>query len=251
MTGEAQAKPRGGPALHWWRLKRSLSRRWREFRLPRGFERLGTRYGGWWVYAPAVRRDPLLIDCGLGFDLSFPEAFLGRFGGRAIGVDPSPAALEYARAHLPARMELRAAAMWREANRTLAFHLPRPAAELPRGADAVSGSLLASHSYAGGETVEARTTSLEALLAEARRDECDVLKLDIEGAEYEVLEALCASGAIRRARQVLAEFHHGWTEHPLGHTLALAARIEAAGFVLAYTENRNYFFLRRDAAHGH
>ena len=247
--GEPSAKPRGGPALQWWRLKRSLGRRWREWRMPHGFQRLGTRYGGWWVYGPSIGRDPLLIDCGLGFDLSFPEAFLRRFGGRAIGVDPNPRALEYARTHRPANMEVRAAALWGEAGRTLEFHMPRRAEHLPQGADGVSGSLLASHAYAGEERIAVRTTSLEELLAQAGRAECDVLKLDVEGAEYEVLAALCASGAIRRARQVLAEFHHGWTEHPLEHTQALAAKIEAAGFELAHTENRNYLFVRRDTRH--
>jgi len=246
---DADVKPRCGMALNWWRLKRSVGRRWREWRLPRGFERLGTKYGGWWIYVPAIGRDPLLVDCGLGFDISFPAAFLRRFGGRVIGVDPNPRAIEYAKAHCPAGMEVRDAAIWSEAGQTLSFHLPRPAAELPQGADGVSGSLLASHAYAGAEELTVRTTSLAEILAAAGRTECDVLKFDVEGAEYEVLAALCASGEIRRARQLLAEFHHGWTEHPLEHTQELAAKIVAAGFELAHTENRNYIFVRRGAEH--
>ena len=51
---------------HWNRLKRSLGRRWKEWRLPRGYQRLGTRYGGWWVDTRLVGPQPLLIDCGLG-----------------------------------------------------------------------------------------------------------------------------------------------------------------------------------------
>ena len=249
--GEASAKPRGAVALQWWRLKRSLGRRWREWQLPRGFERLGTKYGGWWIYSPAIGRNPLLLDCGLGFDISFSVDFLRRFGGRVIGVDPNPQALQYAKEHCPAAgMEILAAALWSEAGRTLSFHMPRASEELPPGADGVSGSLLASHAYAGEAQFPVRTTSFAELLAAAGREECDVLKLDIEGAEYEVLEALCASGVIRRARQVLAEFHHGWTEHPLEHTLEAAARLESAGFRLAHTENRNYLFVRRDVEHG-
>jgi FkbM family methyltransferase len=247
----ADKKPEAPLAKQWWRLKRSLRRRWREWRLPRGYQRLGTRYGGWWLYAPAVGADPLLVDCGLGRDISFPVAFLERFGGQVIGIDPNPAALEYCNAHRPSGMEVRAQAVWTEPGRTLTFHMPRPREQLPQGADGVSGSLLESHSYAGGPSLSVPTTSFTEILASAKRSECDVLKLDIEGAEYEVLEALCASGAIRRARQVLVEFHHGWTEHPLQHTLDMAARIEASGFDLAYAENRNYLFVRRDLARGH
>lgn len=243
----APPKPEGRLALHWWRLKRSLGRRWREWRLPRGFERLGTRYGGWWIFAPAIGTDPLLVDCGLGKDISFPVAFLQRFGGRAIGIDPNPVALEYSRAHAPKGMEVRAQAFWHEAGRELQFHMPRPAELLPEGADGVSGSLLASHSYAGGAALAVRTTSLGEILAAAGREECDVLKLDIEGAEYDVLEALCRSGEIRRARQLLVEFHHGWTERTLQDTRDAIARVQASGFELSHTEDRNAAFLRRDA----
>src|SRR5690348_10113971 len=112
---EQSEKPTAPIPLHWWRLKRSLGRRWREWRLPRGYERLGTRYGGWWIYAPAVGKDPLLVDCGLGVDISFPAAFLARFGGRVVGIDPNPMAIEYSAAHAPRGMEVRQRAFWHEA----------------------------------------------------------------------------------------------------------------------------------------
>jgi len=232
--------------LHWWRLKRSIGRRWREWRLPRGFERLGTKYGGWWVFAPAIVRKPLLVDCGLGKDISFPAAFLERFGGRVVGIDPNPAAIEYSRAHCPRGMEVRGEAFWTEPGKQLTFHLPRPLDELPEGADGVSGSLLATHSYAGPGTLSVRTTSLVEVLSQCESRECDVLKLDIEGAEYAVLDALCRTGEIRRARQLLVEFHHHCTDHTIEDTLNAISRIEASGFSLRHTEDRNGVFLRRD-----
>ena len=237
-------KPAKGFALHWWRLERSLGRRWREWRLPRGFERLGTRYGGWWVYAPAVGQQPLLVDCGLGVDISFPVAFLQRFGGDVVGVDPNPASLSYVEAHRPQAMRVRPEAFWSEAGRELTFHLPRPPEELPQGADGVSGSLLGSHSYAGTATRTVRTTALGEILHDAGRAECDVLKLDVEGAEYEVLAALCRSGEVRRARQLLVEYHHHCTDRTLADTERSMALVEAAGFKVAHTEDRNCVFLR-------
>lgn len=242
-------KPEGLIPKHWWRLKRSVGRRWREWRLPRGFERLGTKYGGWWVFGPAVREDPLLIDCGLGRDISFPVAFLARFGGQVIGIDPNPAAIEYARAHAPAAMEIRTAAFWITPGETISFHMPRPPEQLPPGADGVSGSLLGSHSYASDVSLQVPTTSLDAVLASAGREDCDVLKLDIEGAEYDVIDALCSSGELQRARQLLVEYHHHCTDRSLQDTLASVARIEASGFVQCHSEDRNCVFLRRDLAH--
>lgn len=235
-----------GAKKHWQRLKRSLGRRWREWRLPRGYERLGTRYGGWWLDRRALGKNPLLVDCGLGLDISFPTAFLARFGGTVIGIDPNPASIAYCEARKPPGMTVLARAFWPEAGRRLRFHLPRPPEQLPKGADGVSGSLLGSHSYAGEEAVEVLTTSLAEVLREAGREECDILKLDIEGAEYEVLADLCRTGMIRKARQVLIEFHHHCTDHSLEDTLNAAAAVRASGFALLHTEDRNYIFRRAD-----
>jgi len=234
---------------HWNRLKRSLGRRWKEWRLPRGYQRLGTRYGGWWVDTRLVGPQPLLIDCGLGEDISFPAAFLQRFAGaHVIGVDPNPRSLAYCRAHCPPGMEILANAFWTTAGENITFHLPRGQDQLPKGADGVSGSLDASHEYVeGGERIETQTVDLDALLARAGRKDCDILKLDVEGAEYALLEALVASGRIHAARQVLVEFHHGVTRHTLDDTRRIVANMTAAGFRLMHSENRNYIF-RRDPA---
>ena len=232
---------------HWNRLKRSLGRRWREWRLPRGYERLGTRYGGWWIDTRIVGPQALLIDCGLGEDISFPTAFLRRFAGaRVIGVDPNPRSLAYCRAHCPPGMDILANALWTTSGETVTFHLPRSRNHLPKGADGVSGSLDPSHEYVeGGERIETQTIDLDTLLARAGRIECDVLKLDIEGAEYALLDALVASGRIRAARQVLVEFHHGVTRHVPEDTRRIVDSLAATGFRLIHTEGRNYIF-RRD-----
>lgn len=234
---------------HWNRLKRSLGRRWKEWRLPRGYRRLGTRYGGWWIDVDRVGPQPLLIDCGLGVDISFPTAFLQRFdGARVIGVDPNPHSLAYCRAHCPTGMEILPNALWSRAGETLVFHLPRSQAELPKGADGVSGSLDPSHEYVdGGERIETLTVDLEVLLARAGRVQCDVFKLDIEGAEYALLDALVVSGGIRAAQQLLVEFHHGVTRHSFADTARTVAQLGGAGFRLMHVEGRNYIFRRETA----
>lgn len=233
---------------HWDRLKRSLGRRWKESRLPRGYERLGTRYGGWWLNTRLIGPEPLLIDCGLGEDISFPTAFVQRFGGRVLGIEPNPRSLAYCAAHPLAGMEVLQSAFWHTAGETITFHLPRPQDELPKGADGVSGSVVGSHEYvSGGDELAVATADLASLLQRAGRTACDVLKLDIEGAEYAVLDSLAASGDLRRTRQLLIEFHHGVTHHAWADTQATVRRIEASGFRLVHVEGRNYIFCRSDA----
>ena len=231
---------------HWRRLKRSLSRRYREKLLPRGYRRLGTRYGGWWVDAGLLGDSPLLIDCGLGEDISFPLAFLQAFGGKVVGVEPNPRSLNYCRDRVPRDMIVLPKAFWSESGKKLEFFLPRSQQDLPKGADGVSGSLDGSHEYASEHKLEVETTSLAEILGQSARAECDVLKMDIEGAEYGVLDRLCSSGEIRKAGQVLIEFHHKVTQHTLEDTQRAVAQMERNGFRLVHTEDRNYIFRRQD-----
>lgn len=90
-----------------------------------------------------------------------------------------------------------------------------------------------------------QTVDLSTLL-QAAGGQCDVLKLDIEGAEYEVLAALCSTGEIRRAGQVLVEFHHGVTHHPVEDTERAVLALQSAGYALAHVEGRNYIFRRSE-----
>jgi FkbM family methyltransferase len=243
---ERHRKRRRGWRAHGQRLQRSLGRRWREWRLPRSYVRLGTRYGGWWIDRHVLSAQPLLIDCGLGLDISFPTAFLARFGGTVVGIDPNPESLAYCRARCPVGMEIWDNAFWRNAGETITFHMPRLREQLPLGADGISGSLVDSHAYVGdGRQIATTTTSLEEVLARHGRTECDVLKLDIEGAEYEVLSDLCERGLIARTRQLLVEFHHGATHHAAAETEAITRRIQHAGFELVHVEGRNRIFRRQ------
>lgn len=229
---------------HWQRLKRSLNRRVKEFLLPRGYIRLGSRYGGWWLDSRMLTPNPLLIDCGLGEDISFPASFLKKFGGRVVGVEPNPRSLKYCKNIVPNTMRVIPQAFWSESGNTLTFHLPRPQEQLPKGADGVSGSILDSHVYVGDKAISVETISFAEILKQEQRTECDVLKMDIEGAEYKVLEALCTSGDITLAKQLLVEFHHGVTTYSVADTERAVSVLHDKNFKLIHTEGRNYIFRR-------
>lgn len=61
--------------------------------------------------------------------------------------------------------------------------------------------------------------------------EVDLIKLDLEGAEAEVLDELAASGALQRAQRLIVEYHH--------NIAGDSARLSA---FLATLENANYRF---------
>ncbi len=212
--------------------------------MPSEYLRLGSKYGGWWIDCRILSGQPIMIDCGLGEDLSFPTAFLSRFGGRVIGVEPNPRSLAYCDKYVSDSMRILPKAFWSDSGNVLNFHLPRAQEQLPKGADGVSGSILDSHVYAGGGTITVETISFSDVLQQEQIDECDVLKMDIEGAEYEVLNSLCGSGEISRTKQLLVEFHHGVTNYKVSDTYQMISTLASKRFDLIHTEGRNYIFRR-------
>jgi FkbM family methyltransferase len=50
--------------------------------------------------------------------------------------------------------------------------------------------------------------SLESLMAELKHDWVDVLKLDVEGSEYRILEGMIDHGSCRKVQQMTLEWHH-------------------------------------------
>jgi FkbM family methyltransferase len=69
-------------------------------------------------------------------------------------------------------------------------------------------------------------------IAKAIGEGVDLLKLDIEGAEFACLEHLMETGAIRRVRAILAELH--LNQANTDQALAVLAGLRTHGFALAY-----------------
>lgn len=81
----------------------------------------------------------------------------------------------------------------------------------------------------GGRLVEGGNARVRTIrLADRLKDPVDLLKLDIEGAEWEVLADLCDSGALDRVSHLIVEFH-GRRNHR--YTFGrLLSQIAEAGF---------------------
>jgi len=230
--------------------------------MPVALGRFGTFYGGWPCVPRLLRPGRVALCAGAGEDVSFDVALDARLGMRVLCVDPTPRALAHVRGLLdaagagrpykivggseaydlrgfdPARFEMIGAALWRE-DGTLKLFAPKNPAH-------VSHSALNLQHTSGYIEVPARRVST--LLAERGVTELALLKLDIEGAEYAVLDDLVASGV--RPTQVLIEFdelHSPLSPLALFRIGQRIRALRAAGYALVATERSNFVFVRRAA----
>lgn len=214
---------------------RRLIRRLRHTRLHRPDARLpylhiGTEYGGWPVLPDRLGLDSIVYAAGVGTDISFDLGVIDRFGCVVEAFDPTPRCLAWIRAQaLPPEFRFDPVGVGAEDGEVPFFE--------PKRADYVS------FSAQPGEGASARPLSfpvrrIGTLMAARNHDRLDVLKIDIEGFEYAVIDDLLASGI--RPGQLLVEFHHGMYGIEPKETLDAVEKLKAAGYGIFYVSDAGH-----------
>jgi FkbM family methyltransferase len=162
---------------------------------------LGDAGGRWSVALEDLGPGSVVYALGVGTDISFERELIARCGVVVHAFDPTPIALDWAAKQiLPEGFVLHPYGV-ADFDGTARFAAPRKR-KFP------SFSLVRTDG--AGPAVEAPVRRLVTLASMLRLPPPDLIKMDIEGAEYAVLADLLASGF--RPRQILVEFHHRWRE---------------------------------------
>lgn len=202
---------------HWGRL---LSGRDPWFRRDR--VELVERHGDWYLTPKGLGASSVIYSLGIGRDVSFDLSVIARFGAHLYAFDPTPSAVEW----------LMGQCLPRE------FHVVKygvagfdGTADFSPPADPNNPSFrYRGRSGEGSEAVVCEVRRLTTLMAMLGHSHIDLLKMDIEGAEYEVLDDLI-SGQVP-VGQLLVEFHHRKPGIGPGLTRDAVAKLRRGGFEL-------------------
>lgn len=142
----------------------------------------GTTYGGWVVPITLLARDAICYCAGVGEDISFDLELAKRFKCQVFAFDPTPRAIEHIRQNasdLPGFHFFDYGLWSSEAN--MKFYAPR-------NPQHVSHSILNLQRTKDFFIAPCKRLSL--VMEELGHSRLDLLKLDIEGAEYEVIKSI-------------------------------------------------------------
>jgi len=189
-----------------------------------------------WSFCPdGLNRDSIVYGGGVGRDVTFERGLVDRFGCSVVLFDPSPTGLETM--SLPENQipQFRfVAAGLSGSNGTLRF-APPP--------DPKEGSWYSADG--GNGTIEVPCVDLTTLMKQNGHDHIDLLKIDIEGAEYDVLDHLLSRKL--RVKQVLVEFHHNILPTiPRSRSVRAMLKMIGAGYRLLCQDGQNHTFCRPD-----
>jgi FkbM family methyltransferase len=190
---------------------------------------LGDGYGTWDVPLGRLPDEAICYCAGVGEDTQFDEALMA-LGHRVYAFDPTPRAIAHAAQVVADHPEYTflPVGVW-SADDTLRFYAPSNPAHVSHSA------LNLQHTDA---YFEAEVMSLPSLMERLGHDRVDLVKLDIEGAEHEVIPHLISSGITPRV--VCLEFDQPM---PLRRCLRLVGQLRQAGFVPVKVRGWNVTFV--------
>jgi FkbM family methyltransferase len=202
-------------------------------------ERFGSDYGGWHLATDYVAGDSIVYSAGVGEDISFDLQIIERFGLQVHAFDPTPRSIQWARSqHLPAAFTLHEYGI-ADFDGELTLYPPSNPAHI-------------SHSVvrkdAGQTPIQVPVKKLSTILRTLGHTRLDVLKLDIEGAEYAAVADMIAAGI--RPMQLLVEFHHRFPGIGLRKTKDTVKLLTGSGYTLVWVSDsaEEFGFLLTDAA---
>jgi FkbM family methyltransferase len=185
-------------------------------------ERLGSDYGGWEVAVDYIQPDAIVYSVGVGQDISFDIALMQRFGVGIHAFDPTPQSIAWVRQQpLPETFVLHEYGL-ADFDGTVAFSPP----ENPQH---ISHTLL-DRPVTQSDAIRVSVKALGTIMQELGHDQIDLLKMDIEGAEYQVIEGMAQSAI--RPTQVLIEFHHRFPEVGCQKTKTAIDQLTQMGYSL-------------------
>lgn len=212
----------------------------KELRLKIEIDVKSVKYGGLCFIPDNLSQGSIVYSLGVGDNIEFDLALIRKYGVEVHAFDPSPPSIDMlGDRDLPSQFHFHTWAVAAEDGSLKLY----PCANKDGSKSKIMYTLIAGDASVD-DPIEVPAFSLSSITTKLDHDRIDLLKIDIEGAEYEVLDALLASDI--KPTQLLVEFHHRFPGIGIEKTADLIKRLGDAGYkIFAISDiGREVSFLR-------
>ncbi len=196
---------------------------------------LGDLYARFCVCPDYLNESSVVYSFGCGDNISFDLELIDRFDVAIFAFDPTPKAIEWLnRQSVPKKFHFHEIGLSHYDG--IAYFQP------PGNPDHVSYSMDIEGNR-DDDRIQAEVNRLSSIIKKLGHNRIDLLKIDIEGSEYRVIDDILKSGT--RIGQLLVEFHHGIGGIPNNHTTQAINKLRQSGYILfdVSEEQREFSFI--------
>jgi FkbM family methyltransferase len=194
--------------------------------------RLGTMYGEWTLTPAGLNSASVVYSFGIGNDISFDLAIIERFRSKVHGFDPSPSAQSWmAQQLLPPQYNFHSFGIGEE-DGDVGFFIP----------NSEEGMYSSTREHEGVSSVQIAlpVLTLATIAKKLGTQQIDVLKIDIEGGEYSIIDQILDCPV--SVRQLLIEFHHRVGVRSLSATIQAVHKLRSGGYALFHVSETSSEF---------
>jgi FkbM family methyltransferase len=199
---------------------------------------LGNAGACWCVCPGSLSESSVVYSFGVGEDVSFDLELIRRFRVELHAFDPTPRSIDWITSQpLPHRFIFH--------NFGIHDHDGIAVFTPPENANHVSYSALQRRTTSVS-AIKGRVHRLATIMEQLGHTDLDLLKMDIEGAEYGVLADLVRCHI--PVKQLLVEFHHRWPEVGIEQTKHAIRALNSAGYLIfcVSPSGEEYSFVRSE-----
>jgi len=200
------------------------------------YDILGTEYGGWPVIPQLMNSDAIIYSAGVGEDISFDLALIDKYNVFIHAFDPTPSSIDYINNNINTKHFIMHNYGLYDKDCKMKFYLPR-------------NKKYISHSIydKGGEgAIEVNMRKITSIMDELGHTHIDLLKIDIEGAEYDFIKDMIKNKIY--PSQLLIEFHHRFKNLSPKMTKEILFLLDEVGYGLYYVSDwgTDFGFIRKN-----
>lgn len=200
-------------------------------------KRYGNEYGGWFLEESLIPLKSLVFSVGIGEDVSFDLDLQREKNVKIVAIDPTQKAADFLEKQEELIFDFIPKPLYGVKEKIKMFKNKIP--------NHVSESILDTHHAADKEYYEVESTTLNELFEIYPLDLISVLKMDVEGSEYSIIENLPSI----KIPQVCIEFHHFCTKKTKEDTMKCISKLKEMGYILAHKRGdfKEVTFIHEDA----
>ena len=203
-----------GNAKHLYDGKINISKYW-----------YGNSYGGFYIAPQFLNEKSVILSFGIGEDISFDLEIINQHNCIVYGFDPTPKSVNWInnkKNKISNRFKFYEYGIAEKTGFVDFF--------LPKNTNNVSGSFVNQINVNKEETIEVLMKSYSDICTEFNFKHVDVLKMDIEGAEYLVIENILNSEIM--ISQILVEFHDRFFSDGMERTKKTISLLKSKGYLV-------------------